>query len=325
MGNCSFCNNNPPPEQNISLSRNTFSIMDTPIQKENFDPNNFIFLTSNNNINSMNLNNTNSTSLEVGIIKWHNDSFFKGTFHNNISNGWGIYTHPLVGTYKGFFVNDIPKGYGIYTHVNKSVYEGEWDEKQYGIGVEKWVDGSFYEGGFENGCKKGIGKYVFMNGDVYYGEWENNLMCGKGIFCCRNWIFLGEFLNGVKFGYGEYFVDESLFVGYFKNNLQNGFFMFFNREKIVVGFKLNGKIDGLCRVIDKNEEKFMFLRDGKKNRKFVFDKEKIEDFFEENNKKFICYFRKNKKELNEEYEKRMKFKKEIEEFVLNSKCVCFCN
>ena len=88
---------------------------------------------------------------------------------------------------------------------------------------------------------------------------------------------MGEFLNGVKFGYGEYFVGESLFVGYFKNNLQNGFFMFFNSEKIVVGFKLNGKIDGLCRVIDKNEEKFMFLRDGKKNRKFVFENEKIEE------------------------------------------------
>jgi hypothetical protein len=57
----------------------------------------------------------------------------------------------------------------------------------------------------------------------------------------------------------------------------------------------------------------------------VFDDEKFEEFFDENNKKFMIYFKKDKNELNKEYEKRMKIKKEIENFILNSKCVCFCN
>ena len=140
-------------------------------------------------------------------------------------------------------------------------------------------------------------------------------------------LFLGEFLNGVKFGYGEYFLGENLYVGFFRNNLQNGFFVWFNvkKEKIVVGFKLNGKINGLCRIIKNEEENFLFLNDGKKNKKFVFDDEKFEEFFDENNKKFMIYFKKDKNELKKEYEKRMKIKKEIENFILNSKCVCFCN
>jgi hypothetical protein len=39
----------------------------------------------------------------------------------------------------------------------------------------------------------------------------------------------------------------------------------------------------------------------------------------------MIYFKKDKNELKKEYEKRMKIKKEIENFILNSKCVCFCN
>ena len=109
--------------------------------------------------------------------------------------------------------------------------------------------------------------------------------------------------------------------------MQNGFFIYFNlkNDKIIVGFKLNGKINGLCRIINKNEENFVFLNDGKKNKKFVFDFEKFEEFFDENNKNFMIYFKEDKKELNKEYEKRIKIKKEIENFILNSKCVCFCN
>ena len=207
---------------------------------------------------------------DFGIIKWSNNSVFKGYFKNNIPNGWGIYYHHTNGTFKGQYFNDQPNGFGIYTHITDSYYEGYWkNERQDGFGFEKWPDGSYYRGEFSHGKKNGLGKYVFPNGYIYYGEWEQNLMNGYGLYLYdKNQIYIGEWLNGLKDGYGEiYGQNNNYFFGYFKNNAQNGFFMFYNNKtgKIIVGFNANGKVDGIAKYfMPKCEGRLLIVKNGHK-------------------------------------------------------------
>ena len=207
---------------------------------------------------------------DFGIIKWSNNSIFKGYFKNNIPNGWGIYYHHTNGTFQGQYFNDQPNGYGIYTHITESVYEGYWkNERQDGYGIEKWGDGSVYRGEFKYGKKNGMGKYIFPNRNVYYGEWEQNLMNGFGIYLYdKNQVYIGEWLNGLKDGYGEiYGPNNNYFFGFFKNNAQNGFFIFYNNKtgKIVVGFNANGKVDGIAKYfMPKSEGRLLIVKNGHK-------------------------------------------------------------
>ena len=209
---------------------------------------------------------------DFGIIKWSNNSIFKGYFKNNIPNGWGIYFHHTNGTFQGEYYNDQPNGFGIFIHENDSTYIGYWkNERQDGFGEEKWPEGMQYLGEFSMGKKNGIGRYTFPNGNIYYGEWEQNLMNGFGIYLfdqCR--IYIGEWLNGLKDGYGEiYGQNNNYFFGYFRNNSQNGFFLFYNDKtgKIIVGYNVNGKVDGIAKYyMPENEGRILILRNGHKIR-----------------------------------------------------------
>ena len=207
---------------------------------------------------------------DFGIIKWSNNSIFKGYFKNNIPNGWGIYEHHTNGTFKGEYSNDQPNGYGIYIHITDSVYEGYWkNERQDGIGIEKWSNDSIYIGEFNHGKKNGIGKYIFPNKNIYYGEWEQNLMNGYGLYLFdKDRIFIGEWLNGLRDGYGEiYSTNNNYFFGYYKNNIQNGFFIFYNDKtgKIIVGYNTNGKVDGIAKYFMPNSEgRILIVKNGHK-------------------------------------------------------------
>ena len=234
---------------------------------------------------------------DFGIIKWSNNSIFKGYFKNNIPNGWGIYYHHTNGTFQGQYSNDQPNGFGIYIHVSDSTYEGYWkNERQDGIGIEKWIDDSNYKGEFSLGKKYGIGIYFFPNNNIYYGEWEENLMNGYGLYLFdKNQIYIGEWLNGLKDGYGEiYGQNNNYFFGYFKNNIQNGFFLFYNNVtgKIVVGYNANGKVDGIAKYfMPKCEGKLLIVKNGhkvkeikninniKNNNDMDFEKQKINKYF----------------------------------------------
>ena len=228
---------------------------------------------------------------DFGIIKWSNNSVFKGYFKNNIPNGWGIYYHHTNGTFQGQYFNDQPNGYGIYTHVTDSFYEGYWkNERQDGYGIEKWGDGSVYSGEFKYGKKNGMGKYIFPNRNIYYGEWEQNLMNGYGIYLYdKNQIYVGEWLNGLKDGYGEiYGPNNNYFFGFFKNNAQNGFFIFYNNKtgKIVVGFNANGKVDGIAKYfMPKNEGRLLIVKNGHKVKE-IKDIDNFEDNIENERKGF---------------------------------------
>ena len=281
---CSFCNEKET-EENLIKHQNNFSYLANKqhfYQEEEILPDNngpsFRFIPKGINFSKI--------VEDFGIIKWSNNSIFKGYFKNNIPNGWGIYYHHTNGTFQGQYSNDQPNGYGIYTHITESIYEGYWkNERQDGIGIEKWADSSIYRGEFNQGKKNGIGKYIFSNKNIYYGEWEQNLMNGYGIYLYdKNQIYIGEWLNGLKDGYGEIYGNNNYFFGFFKNNSQNGFFIFYNNKtgKIVVGFNANGKVDGIAKYfMPKSEGRLLIVKNGHKVKE-IKNIENLDNIIKEN-------------------------------------------
>ena len=265
-----------------------------------------------------------------GIIEWENKSIFKGNIKDNYANGWGKYYHPLNGEYKGEYLNDQPNGYGIYSHITNSYYEGMWkNEKQDGIGIENWTDNSIYKGEFENGKKKGIGEYIFPDGKIYFGEWDNNNMNGYGIYYYNEGdIYYGKWKNGVKDGYGEIYGKNTwFFSGFFKNNAQNGFFIYYNinNDKLIVGFKLNGKINGICKIFDSDEnEKVYLFHEGKKVKE-IKNNQQLEFFVSEDNQKFLYFFLTPKNELEDYLQNKINIdsnRKELDNIFQHTNSLC---
>ena len=63
-----------------------------------------------------------------------------------------------------------------------------------GVGLIKYVDGSFYNGNFFSGKKNGYGKFQFNDGECYTGLWFQNERDGKGRYSWNNGdVFEGEF------------------------------------------------------------------------------------------------------------------------------------
>ena len=293
---CSFCNEKET-EENLINHQNNFSYLANKhfYQEEEILPDNngpsFRFIPKGINFSKI--------VEDFGIIKWSNNSIFKGYFKNNIPNGWGIYYHHTNGTFQGQYSNDQPNGYGIYTHITDSIYEGYWkNERQDGIGIETWADSSIYKGEFNHGKKDGIGKYIFANKNIYYGEWEQNLMNGFGIYLYdKNQIYIGEWLNGLRDGYWEiYGPNNNYFFGFYKNNAQNGFFIFYNNKtgKIVVGFNANGKVDGIAKYfMPKSEGRLLIVKNGHKVKE-IKNIENLDNIIKENEDKTLGKLKINK-------------------------------
>lgn len=282
---CSFCSDQEK-EQNLKdknkniliIENKDASIMDRPILKEN---------KISNSLNISYIGGYTTSSMDgFNILRWSNNSEFKGIFQNGIPNGWGIFTHPNNGIYQGEYEDDNPNGYGIYKHITDSIYEGEWvNEKQEGYGIEEWKDGAIYKGEFNQGKKNGIGIYIFPNKNIYLGEWSQNLMNGYGIYSYgKNQLYMGQWVNGLRNGYGEiYGPKNDYFVGFFKNNLKHGFFMFYNikTRKIIIGFNKYGKIDGILKCFRGNqEEKLIIVKNGRKIKE-MDNEEKINNYLNE--------------------------------------------
>ena len=296
QGICAFCEDKEQDENFINHTNNFSYKGNTPqFQEEDLiqddSPLSFRFIPSGIDYSKI--------ISDFGIIRWSNNSVFKGYFKNNIPNGWGIYFHHTNGTFQGQYYNDQPNGFGIFVHENESSYIGYWkNERQDGIGKEKWPEGMEYIGEFSMGKKNGIGKYTFPNGNIYYGEWEQNLMNGYGIYLfdqCR--IYIGEWLNGLKDGYGEiYGQNNNYFFGYFRNNAQNGFFLFYNDKtgKIIVGYNTNGKVDGIAKYyMPEKEGRILVLRNGHK----IKEIKNLEDLEQSQDENDMLY----KQQLNKYY------------------------
>lgn len=55
---------------------------------------------------------------------------------------------------------------GTGSHSNGVTGARVGGERQEGVGVQEWPDGSKYEGEFVNGFKHGTGRYTWKNGEV---------------------------------------------------------------------------------------------------------------------------------------------------------------
>ncbi|XP_034065885.1 ankyrin repeat and MYND domain-containing protein 1 [Gymnodraco acuticeps] len=89
------------------------------------------------------------------------------------------------------------------------------EERQQGLGVQEWPDGSRFEGEFVNGFKHGNGKYTWRNGEFYEGSFYKDYRHGDGVYCWpTGHRFTGKFYLNRKEGYGQQqFPDGASFQG----------------------------------------------------------------------------------------------------------------
>ena len=126
---------------------------------------------------------------------------------NDKPNGKGKYIQDQLNFYEGSFLNGKFNGHGKLVE-NGSTYEGEFkDDKQEGIGKEKWQDGAVYEGEYKNGVKCGKGKFIWDSGTIYEGQFDNNQINGQGKYI---------FSDGRKYLGNLYIFRESYYNS--KNN-----------------------------------------------------------------------------------------------------------
>ena len=113
-----------------------------------------------------------------GIYIYDNDAKYIGQWANDKPNGQGKYIQDNTNYYEGTFYDGKFNGHGKLVE-NGSIYEGDFKEdKQEGIGKEKWPDGAVYEGEYKNGVKCGNGKFRWDNGTTYEGQFDNNKING---------------------------------------------------------------------------------------------------------------------------------------------------
>ncbi len=95
-------------------------------------------------------------------------------------NGFGKFACDCGYVYEGNFVNGS-RTTGILTK-SDLVYEGEFsNDLAHGLGVIRYIDGSWYEGTFVENYPDGYGGYHFSNGSKYLGEIQQGNFSGLGI------------------------------------------------------------------------------------------------------------------------------------------------
>ena len=151
------------------------------------------------------------------------------------------------------------------------IYEGKWkDDRQEGIGTEKWNNGTSYTGEFKLGQKTGKGKFKYIDDANYTGNFLNNQMHGKGIYI---WSDGREYNGDWKYnkieGEGVFkWPDERRYIGHYKNDKKDGYGIFeWPNGKKYKGFWKNGKQQGEGESYDPIERKWIkgYWNEGKKD------------------------------------------------------------
>lgn len=111
--------------------------------------------------------------------------YFKGTYQNNMRNGFGILKLADGKVYEGGFENGLFHGTGkAIMPAEQMRYEGEFrDGKMSGRGVMIWMDegGAAYDGELIDGIRSGFGVYTDHAKNKYIGYWKNDKREGNGI------------------------------------------------------------------------------------------------------------------------------------------------
>ncbi|EGD75828.1 MORN repeat-containing protein 4 [Salpingoeca rosetta] len=99
-------------------------------------------------------------------VKYDDGDIYKGHWNGDGKrDGLGVLKFADDTTYKGEFSNGMNSGYGVLTFADGSKYEGQFsDGKYHGYGVFSGKDGMKYEGEFNDGKANGAGKVTFPDG-----------------------------------------------------------------------------------------------------------------------------------------------------------------
>eukprot|EP00756_Hemistasia_phaeocysticola_P023471 Hpha_TRINITY_DN15896_c2_g13::TRINITY_DN15896_c2_g13_i1::g.191952::m.191952 len=133
-------------------------------------------------------------------------TLYEGEFVDGRKEGHGTFREEYF-EYKGSFRNNVKEGFGIQTCIEpgkEATYEGEWRAgRRCGQGVlqQTTEDGTTFEGTFEDG-ELVHGKATYSSGNRYEGGWRNGARHGEGKYVTDQYIYEGEWQDGNRHGRG---------------------------------------------------------------------------------------------------------------------------
>ncbi|EGR32466.1 MORN repeat protein [Ichthyophthirius multifiliis] len=170
-------------------------------------------------------------SLQIGIIKYHDGSYYTGGLkYSFLKHGKGqFFNYDAFPLYDGKWVDDRPKTGKIYNFWDYGVvlYEGEFENYAIqGQGDRVYKEGT-YKGHLFRDNKQGKGEFFYKDGSKYEGEWVNDMQF-KGTFYYnindQEFNYKGEWKNGQQEGYGKHqYPSGGIYEGYFKAGKRHGF------------------------------------------------------------------------------------------------------
>jgi len=158
----------------------------------------------------------------------HTDGdIFIGQWCSNMANGTGTYYHheDLLSTYRGQWHNDIQEGFGVEERSDCTKYMGIFrNGKKSEHGKYIWKDGSECEGNWSDNLIQGPAKYVTSDGRCYAGQWSKSTIQGVGKYTYPDGkCYSGQYAEDVKSGFGIFtWSDGRRYEGFWVGGKQNG-------------------------------------------------------------------------------------------------------
>lgn len=83
--------------------------------------------------------------------------------------------------FRGSFRNNLKEGFGEMIYADSSTYSGGWSQDKFqGQGIFVNKEGDTYQGTFYASQKSGLGTELFTNGDSFTGNFQRNLFHNYG-------------------------------------------------------------------------------------------------------------------------------------------------
>jgi hypothetical protein len=137
---------------------------------------------------------------------------YSGQWEHDILSGFGIYEYAEGHRCLGRFRHGRLNGPGVMEYPNGARFLGNWADSylfqlsntavRSGPGVYYKKEG-IYSGSFLDEKESGLGVMIYRNGSRYEGEWKHGKPHGHGmLFDESGAMYIGSFSQGMKHGYG---------------------------------------------------------------------------------------------------------------------------
>lgn len=161
--------------------------------------------------------------------------------------------------YEGAYTQGQRTGRGKFETADRlCVYEGQWrDDMRWGVGNERYSDGSYYEGEFASDIKSGRGLMKWPDGSSYEGDFVNEQLTGSGTYrWADNRIYIGDWVQGQMHGQGHFtYADGKTYEGGYLNDRKNGYGVFCWPDSKYAGEWLDGHMHGFGEITNKQGAK----------------------------------------------------------------------